>query len=133
MALLYIVASQPHLLLVDVSVFIFTGLLYLLLVPLFIKRAVRRRVKDILYKKENQHVLDESEVVLSDTGITDSDSVSQSRYEWDAIVHYAETPESHYLYTNSYHAIVIPKRAISDDNEQKELQRLLNSRLPLQA
>ncbi|MBO9572606.1 MAG: YcxB family protein, partial [Chitinophagaceae bacterium] len=84
-------------------------------------------------KKENQHVLDEAEVILSETGIIDKDTVAESRYNWEAIVSFAETPESYYLYTNSYHAIVIPKRAIQSEEEKKELKRLLEKHLPLQA
>src|SRR5690349_8405871 len=67
-AALYIVVSRSHIVLVDVSVFLITGLIYFFLVPLFVRRSVRRRVKDILSKKENQHILDESEVILSNTG-----------------------------------------------------------------
>ena len=132
-ALLYIVASRSHILWVDITVFVVTGLAYLFLVPVFVKRSIRRRVKDILSKKENQHVLDEAEIILSDTGIADKDTVSESRYAWDAIVHFADTPDSYYLYTNSYHAIVIPKRAIQTEEDKKETERLLNKHLPLQA
>lgn len=132
-ALLYIVASHSHILWVDITVFVVTGLAYLFLVPVFVKRSVRRRVRDILAKKENQHILDESEVILSDTGIIDKDSLSESRYTWDAVVHFADTQDSYYLYTNSYHAIVIPKRAIKSGEEHRETERLLNQHLPLQA
>ena len=132
-ALLYIIASRNHNFWVDISVFLITGFVYLFLVPVFVKRSVRKRVKDILSKKENQHVLDESEIVLSSTGIIDKDTLSESRYAWDAIVLFADTPESYYLYTNSYHAIVIPKRVIKTEEEQKETERLLNKHLPLQA
>jgi hypothetical protein len=94
---------------------------------------VRRKVKDILAKPENQHILNEAEIILADSGITDKDSVSESRYDWEAIVHFAETPLSYYLYTNSYHAIVIPKRVITDAHQEKETRRLFDGHLPLQA
>lgn len=132
-ALLYILASRSHLVWIDISVFVFTGLLYLILIPFFIKRSVRRKVSDILSKKENEHVLDESEIILSDTGIIDRDTLSESRYNWDAVVHDAETDEGYYLYTNSYHAIVIPKRVIENETDKSELQRLLQTYLPLHA
>jgi hypothetical protein len=132
-ALLYILSTHSHIIWVDISVFLFTGLAYLFLVPFLIRRSVHRRVADILAKKENQHVLDEAEIMLSETGILDKDNVSESRYDWDAVVHFAETSDSYYLYTNSYHAIVIPKRAIRNDADEKETERLFNSHLPLQA
>jgi hypothetical protein len=132
-ALLYIVATHSHLVWIDISVFVFTGLIYLFMIPFFIKRSVKRRVNDILSKKENQHVLDDAEIILSDTGIIDRDTYTESRYEWNAIVHHAETPDCYYLYTNSHHAIVIPRRVIHDPAELKEMERLLDTHLPLQA
>jgi hypothetical protein len=130
-ALLYIVATRSRCIWIDIAVFLFTGLIYLLLIPKFVKASVRRKVYDILSKKENQHVLDEAEIIVSDTGITDRDTVSESRYNWDAIVRLSETDGSYYLYTNSYHAIVIPRRVIRSREEQHELDRLLSTHLPL--
>jgi hypothetical protein len=132
-AFLYIVLTKSFMSWVDISVFVVTGLIYLAFIPFFIRRSVKRKVDQILAKKENQHVLDESEILLSESGIIDKDTLSESRYDWDAIVHYAETAEAHYLYTNSYHAIVIPKRVIADADEQAETERLLKSFLPLHA
>jgi hypothetical protein len=132
-AFLYILASKPVYIWIDILVFVITGLMYMLLIPFFIKRSVRRKVADILSKKENQHVLDEAEIVLSDFGIIDRDTHSESRYGWEAIVHYADTPDGIYLYTNSYHAIVIPKRAVTGATNLKETERLLRTYLPLDA
>jgi hypothetical protein len=131
-ALLYITVTHSHIIWIDISVFVFTGVVYLLFVPYFIRLSVRRRVADILSKKENQHVLEDAEIVLSDSGITDKDAVSESRYNWDAIVRFAETDDSFYLYTNSYYAIVIPKRVI-DEAQRIETARLFDIHLPLQA
>ena len=129
-AMLYIIATRQHYIWIDISVFIITGLIYLIMIPSFVKGSVRRKVKDILSKKENQHVLDDAEIILSDSGIIDKDTHTESRYDRDAIVRLAETPESYYLYTNSYHAIVIPRRSVNTEQE-KELTRLLSEHLPL--
>jgi hypothetical protein len=129
-AMLYVIATRQHYIWIDISVFVITGLIYLVMIPSFVKASVRRKVKDILSKKENQHVLDDAEIILADTGIIDKDTHTESRYNWDAIVRLAETTEAYYLYTNSYHAIVIPKRAV-DKEQEKELIRLLSENLPL--
>jgi hypothetical protein len=131
-ALLYIIATQQHYVWIDITVFVITGVVYLIMIPSFVKASVKRKVKNILSKKENQHVLDDAEVVLADTGIIDRDTHTESRYDWDAIVRLAETADSYYLYTNSYHAIVIPKRTVSKEQEI-ELTRLLSENLPLHA
>ena len=88
------------------------------------------RVKRILAQPENQHVLNESEVTLTENGILDRDTVSESRYDWEAIVRKAETKLCYYLYTNSYHAIVIPKRVIKL-TEQQLLFNFFNTHLSL--
>ena len=75
-------------------------------------------------------MLDEAEIILSDSGIIDKDTHTESRYDWNAIVRLAETNDSYYLYTNSYHAIVIPKRVVNA-KEAKELTSLLSQNLPL--
>ena len=129
-AMLYVIATRQHYIWIDISVFVITGLIYLIMIPSFVKASVRRKVKDILSKKENQHVLDDAEIILADTGIIDKDTHTESRYNWDAIVRLAETNEEYYLYTNSYHAIVIPKRAV-DKEQETELTRLLTENLPL--
>lgn len=131
-AMLYIFATRQHYIWIDISVFIITGTLYLIMIPRFVLSSIRRRVKDILSKKENQHVLDEAEIILNADGLIDRDTVSESRYDWDAIVRLAETADSFYLYTNSYHAIVIPKRLLTQDTET-ELRTLLSEHLPLHA
>jgi hypothetical protein len=131
-AFLYIFATRQHYIWIDISVFVITGLVYLIMIPKFVKSSIRRKVADILSKKENQHVLEEAEITISDTGVIDKDTNSESRYNWEAVVKLAETEDSYYLYTNSYHAIVIPKRVVSAD-EATQLRKLLDQHLPLSA
>ncbi|HTE26109.1 YcxB family protein [Flavitalea sp.] len=127
---LYITVNSSHTLLLDSSVFVTIGTIYFLMVPFLVKRSIRMRVKRTLAQPENQHVLNESEVTLSENGILDRDTVSESRYGWEAIVRKAETKLCYYLYTNSYHAIVIPKRVIKL-KEQQLLVNFFNTHLSL--
>jgi hypothetical protein len=128
---LYIFAKYSGSLLVDLLIFFGIGLVYFLMIPFLIKRSVRRRAEDILAEKENAHILEDAEVVVSENGIVDKDKVSETRYSWDAIVRKADTPDSYYLYTNTYHAIVIPKRILNNATERNELEELFNRYLPL--
>jgi hypothetical protein len=130
-AALYLFTNHSSQILVDIVIFSVIAVLYFLMVPWLIKRSVRRRVRDILELPENSHVLQESEVILMDTGIIDRDNASETRYNWEAIVRKAETGTSYYLYTNSHHAIVIPKRALGNAPDKLELERLFNTHLSL--
>ena len=129
-AALYVTVKRSQSLLIDAGVFLTIGIVYFLLVPFLVKRSIRMRVKGILAKPENHHVLNESTVTISDSGILDRDTVSESRYGWEAIVRKAETNLCYYLYTSSYHAIVIPKRVIKQ-NERPMLFAMFNTHLSL--
>ncbi len=115
---------------IDFLIFTVVGLVYVTLVPFFVQRSIRSRVAAMLKEKENQHILDQSEVIISEDGIVDRDTVSETQYNWDAIVRSSETDFFFYLYTNSYHAIVVPKRVLSDQ-QHKTLRGLLERHLPL--
>jgi hypothetical protein len=130
-AVLFIVSNHSQQMAVDFVIFGVIALTYFLLVPWLIKRSIRKRVNDILRQPENGHVLGVAEVTLTDYGIIDKDESSETKYTWDAIVRKAETSFCYYLYTNSHHAIVIPKRTVHHEADQQELERLLNAHLPL--
>jgi hypothetical protein len=120
-----------HDLLTDAFVFGAIGLIYALIVPVLVKRSIKSRVNAMLREPENQHILQASEITLSEQGIIDKDNASESRYNWEAIVKKVETKDCYYLYTSSYHAILIPMRALANAEEKKELKRLLDQHLPL--
>ena len=128
---LYIISSHSEQLIIDVAVFAVIATVYMLLVPAFIRLSIKRRVREILSQPPNRHILEPAEVILTDTGIIDRDEVSESRYDWEAIIKKAETSTAIYLYTNSYHAIVIPKRIVAGTTEKRELEQLLNRHLSL--
>lgn len=128
---LYILGNDSHNYYIDIAIFAAIALIYFAMVPFLVKQSVRRRVRQVLEQPENRHILGETEVVLTDTGITDRDSESESRYQWDAVVRKSETASSYFLYTNSQHAIVIPKRVVISPKDRTELERLFDEHLPL--
>lgn len=130
-AILYIFTNHSYRIEIDLIIFAVIAVIYFLLVPWLIKQSIKRKTRQILAEPENQHVLGQSDIVLTETGILDKDNVSQTQYDWDAIVRKVETSHYYYLYTNSHHAIVIPKRVIKTAEQQKELDRLLNRFLSL--
>jgi hypothetical protein len=128
---LYIYSNRNNQLTVNAIIFAIIAIVYFLLVPTLIKGSIKKRVRDILAQPENKHILDETEVILSATGIVDKDKASESKYSWEAIVRKSETSACYYLYTNSYHAIVIPKRAVANPQERRELENMLDRYLSL--
>ena len=129
-AIVYIFLNKDHDWPIDFTIFAVIGAVYFLLIPFLVKRSVKVRVKDILSRKENQHVLENSEVIVDEKGIFEKDAVSESRYEWDGIVKIADNFDCIYLYTNSFHAIVIPKRTLNEEQSAR-LAELFTIHLPL--
>jgi YcxB-like protein len=127
---LYMYANRSDSILLHVSVFFTIGVLYFVLVPFIVRRSIKSKVKIILSQPANQHVLGATEVVLTENGITDRDSASETTYSWDQIVRRAETKLCYYLYTNAYHAIVIPRRLLHAGKEDA-FKKLLDTHLPL--
>jgi hypothetical protein len=132
-ATLYLVAVGDRGSLSGLLIFGIPGLAFFFLIPWLVRRGIRQRIRATLTQPENKHVLSAAEVILMDTGIIDKDEASETKYTWEAITRKAETPSSLYLYTNTYHAIVIPKRVLINNEDRKELQRLLNQHLSLEA
>jgi len=130
-ASLYIQSNPHHNLVFDFSVFAVIAIVYFAFIPYFIRFSIRRRVNEMLSEPQNKHILEPAEVIILKTGIIDKDELSESKYEWEAIVKKDETNTSYYLYTNSYHAIVIPKRTLKDPAEKRQLEQLFDSHLPL--
>jgi hypothetical protein len=128
---LYIFSKHRDQILIDFLIFGVIAGIYFLMVPWLIKQSILRRVRNILKQPENAHVLEDAVVILAHDGIVDKDNASESKYAWEAIVKKAETDSSYYLYTNSYHAIVIPKRVVTSPYDKKELEQLFNQYLPL--
>ncbi|HUR10931.1 MAG TPA: YcxB family protein [Flavitalea sp.] len=127
---LYIIANYSHRFWFDLFVFAVIAVVYFSLIPYFVRLSVRKRVREILRQPGNHHILEPAEVIIMETGIIDKDDLSETRYDWEAIVKKEETAHAFYLYTNSYHAIVIPQRILKDP-DKKELESLLNRHLPL--
>lgn len=128
---LFVFSRQSQQWLWDLIIFGVIALAYFMLVPWLIRKSIDRRVRDTLRLPENQHILGAAEVTLMDTGIIDKDEASESKYSWDAIVRKGETPLCYYLYTNSWHAIVIPRRAVQNPADRKELERIFDTYLSL--
>ena len=109
---------------IDIAVFLIHRHRLPILIPFFIKVIGKKKSERHLFQKKKTTMFSTKQKSFFPTpGSPTRTPISESRYNWDAIVQFAETPDSYYLYTNSYHAIVIPKRVVADDDEIKEAER----------
>jgi hypothetical protein len=128
----YIIVNHSHNLIVDIAIFSIIALLYFSMVPYLVKKSIRRRVDQMLREEENKHLLETAGVEISDEGILYTDSESETKYKWEAIVKMDQSALSYFLHTNSYHAIVIPKKLLDAPADKAEWKRILNQHLPIE-
>ncbi|MGZ5286965.1 MAG: YcxB family protein [Flavisolibacter sp.] len=105
----------------------------ILMVPSLIKTNIRKQVNRQLKSPANSNLLAPSEVIISDAGIVLKDKVSESKYEWQAIVKKQETVAYYYLYISTILVITIPKRVFASDLEKKEFDLYLSRNISLEA
>ncbi|WEK34407.1 MAG: YcxB family protein [Candidatus Pseudobacter hemicellulosilyticus] len=133
MAGLILYTSQDKSPLITMIAVILVATTMLLLIPFLVRRSVRKRVDQLLALPANKHILDRREVQFSDTGIVSRDSNAESKFGWNAVVKVAQLPDAWYLYSSSHQAIILPKRALADEQERKELQSLLDQHISFSA
>lgn len=94
---------------------------------------IRADAKKILGKEENNHLLNERSIILSDNGIETTGATFHSTLKWESITRYANTKDYFYLYLNSMQGYVIPKRIISPKSEIEQLDKFLTEKIPLES
>jgi K+/H+ antiporter YhaU regulatory subunit KhtT len=94
----------------------------------FYKRKIERFIND----PKNSNLLVRTELIISDNGIINKDEFSEVNYNWNAITKKVINKDYIYLFLNSVQAIVIPKKALSNE-EEKQLSDLLSRNLSLKA
>lgn len=117
--------------------FLFLALLLLLyfavIVPAWIKHRYNILAKKFFEDPQNANVFLPTAVEISEKGVTNNDSISETKYGWTAFVRKVFNKSSSYLYLNNHLAIVIPESAFANKNEKQEFEKLLAEHLPLQA
>lgn len=96
------------------------------LVPLFtVNINMRNQLYAFLENPLNFNVLTQTQLVISEVGISSKDSVCESNYKWDAIIKKVENRAYYFLYTSSIQALIIPKRILASEAEKEKLSKLL--------
>lgn len=93
--------------------------------------SIKNKARKFINKEENKHILNETDLEITDDGIISSDKESQVQLKWGSITKYVVTKEYFYLYTNSVQAQVIPKKLFSSQQEINEFDKFLTEKIPL--
>ena len=74
-----------------------------------------------------------SEMIISETGITVKDKTAEASYKWQAFTKKYEWKDTYYLFMSSNLALIIPKRVFSSPAQKDDFEKILAEHLPLQA
>jgi len=117
--------------------FLFLGLLlsfyFAVIVPAWIKHRYNTLAKKFFEDPQNANVFLTAAIEINEKGVTNNDSISETKYGWSAFVRKAFNKSAHYLYINKQLAVVIPESAFANEREKQEFDKLLAEHLPLQA
>ena len=78
-------------------------------------------------------ILAETQLTISETGISGKTKVTEVKYLWDAFHEKVIANDCYYLYISARHAVVIPFRAFKTRSEKESFEKMLAQYLPLQA
>lgn len=92
---------------------------------------VKNKARKFLVKEENSHILNETDIEISEDGIINTNKESRVHQKWSSITRYAITREYFFLYTNSIQAQIIPKRLFTSQKEIDEFDKFLTEKISL--
>jgi YcxB-like protein len=91
------------------------------------------QAKAIADDPENESIFSEMFITISDNDFQVKNKLTETKYQWAAFVNKIETKNHYYLFENAMQAIVIPKRAFKNTEEQQAFDKILSRNLSLDA
>jgi YcxB-like protein len=99
--------------------FLVVSILWIIFYPRYFYSYVIRNTKKMIKEGKNDGLLGEHRMVLSEDGIIDSTSNSETKVTWLGIKTLSEDRQNIYLYNSSVSAYILPKRELDDVGEIK--------------
>ncbi|WP_100330417.1 YcxB family protein [Bacillus xiapuensis] len=99
--------------------FLVVSILWIIFYPKYFYSYVIRNTKKMIKEGRNDGLLGEHHMILSEEGIIDSTSKSETKASWSGIQTLSEDKHNIYLYNSSVSAYILPKRELDDAEEIK--------------
>jgi hypothetical protein len=132
--LVFIKLSYNEDLLDTYFVFSVAIILLLFIMPIFrMAELYKKQVERTLKNPLNANFFRATQVIFSDTGIFTKNEFTETTYQWKGIVKKEENKEYYFLYINSEHAILIPKRALTIASDKPALEKLFAEHISFNA
>ena len=111
--------------------FIFFLLVAVLLNYSNVPYRIKNKARKFIEKEDNQKLLAERELELTDKQIIISNQELKSYEKWESITKYAVSKNHFFLYVNSESAHLIPKRFFSSQQEINEFDKFLSQKVSI--
>jgi YcxB-like protein len=82
---------------------------------------------------DNFSIFNETTLTATEGDINLKNSTVDSKINWAAVIKKTETPKYYFLFLNAMQAIIIPKRAFKNIDEQQAFDKILSRNLSLDA
>ena len=110
------------------------GLIALMLITRFrIRGRFDKQILKMINSSPPDSVLPETELTISETGISGKTKIAEVKYAWNAFQKKVLANNCCYLYINAGQAVVIPLRIFKTTQEKEAFEKMLSEQLPLQA
>lgn len=100
--------------------------------PKYFNWEMARRLKKMLKEGNNENILIQRKIRLSEQGILETSPIGETNISWSQVDKVEETDEYIYIYISSISAHIIPKRVFSDEDEKQMFMRVISKYYDLQ-
>lgn len=94
---------------------------------------IKKQAQKIANATNNQSIFLDTQIDISETGISMKDELSETKLQWKAFVKKQENADYYFLFTNSIQALIFPKRIFKTAEDKARFQQLLSQHLSFDA
>jgi len=108
------------------DIFLVSSVLWILFYPKYFKWTTSKRMLKMLDEGENTDMLGKRSLTLTEEGIMDSSTLSESKTDWNVIEKITQTQKHIFIFISSAAAYILPVRVFKSENEKKKFITKLN-------
>ncbi len=97
------------------------------------KGDLEKQAEDIANDPLNASIFLQNLLTATDTYIHVKNEVLDAKYTWKAISSKTENSQYYFLFLNAFEAIIIPKTAFANQDEQQQFEKLITKNISLEA
>lgn len=100
--------------------FLILSLIWVVFYEKYFNKSIIRRLKKMMNEGENDGLIGEHHLVITEEGIVDTTSTGETRVNWSGIKYLKEDNEYFYIYNSSVSAYILPKRDLENVDQIRD-------------